>query len=50
MCCQNEEHRQGVCSQDPEQVGDVETSRDHLLSRGKGCRGVWRQKINGVLK
>ena len=46
MCGQNEEHRQGVRSQDPKQVGDAEKSRNRLFPRGKGCLGVWRQEVD----
>ena len=46
MCGQNEEHRQGVRPEDPEQVGDVEEGGDRLLSRGEGCSGVWRQEVD----
>ena len=46
MCGEDEEHRQGVRPEDPEQVGDVEESRDCLFSRGEGRPGVRRQEVD----
>ena len=46
MCGQNEEHRQGVCPQDSQQVGDVETGGNRLLPRREGCPCVWRQEVD----
>ena len=46
MCCQDEEHRQGLRSEDSEQVGNVEESGDSLFSRGERCSGVWRQTLD----
>ena len=46
MCGQDEEHRQGVCPKDPEQVGDAKEGGDGMLPGGEGCSGVWRQKVD----
>ena len=46
MCGQDEEHRQGVCPKDPEQVGDAKEGGDAVIPGGEGRPGVWKQKMD----